>query len=215
VFPPWGIAPDKTSVILIESPDYVYSSTSSELAVPAAGIQVELRVRVDNLADRVALVGGFLVDDQGQLSAEEVAPFREIYVFGSPPLVRTVGPEADDPATSAPWEATPYDQTIRVDNTQNDVNINLPPLADYQGRTLYIVPDPAGTFNALVNAFAGETFWDGSTQLTIAPGETSRITAGGNYGSSPGSQLDFRQGGGINWRRRRNPLHSRVPARRH
>jgi hypothetical protein len=215
VSPAWDVAPDKTSVIIIESPDYVYSTTSSALDVPSMGIAVTLRVRVDNLANRVALVGGFLVDSQGNLSDEQVAVFREIYVFGAPPQVRTVGPEANDPnpdAAGAPWQADEFDQTIRVDNSQNDVNINLPPLAVYEGRTLYIVPDPAGAYNAIVNTYPGETFWDGSTQITVAPGETSRITAGGNYGSSTAAKLDLRQRRGVYWRRRYT-RHPQFPAR--
>ena len=217
VSPPWAVIPDKTSVIIIEDPDYLYSTTSSALAVPAAGVNVELAVRVDNLADRVALVVGFLVDDQGNLSDEQFAVCREIYVFGAPPLVRTVGPTANDPDTGSPWEAETYDQTIRVDVTQNDVQINLPPLAVYQGRTLYIVPDPMGTFNAVVNAYAGETFWDGSIQITVAPGETSRITAAGEDNGSSGSasKLGLRQGRGLGGRRRRNTRHPPVPSRRH
>jgi hypothetical protein len=181
------------------------------MQVTQAGVQVTLSVRVDNLADRVALVAGFLVDDQGNLSDEQFAVCREIYVFGHPPLVRTVGPEALDPDLTppAPWEAVPEDQTIRVDVTQNDVEINLPPLADYAGRTLYIVPDPTGTFNAIVNAYAGETFWDGSAQITVAPGETSRITAAGGTNGSTGTtgKLGLRQRNGLGlWRR-----HARYP----
>jgi uncharacterized Rossmann fold enzyme len=134
-------------------------------------------MRVDNLRDRVALVGGFLVDDQDRLSAELVAPMREIYVFGQPPTVREIGPARLDPATTAAWASAATDHTIRADTSANDVDLQLLPLYAYQGRTLILTNDN-GPNNFNVTCAAGEFLFDGESSISIEPMETVRVTAG-------------------------------------
>jgi len=171
VDPPWDTQPDNTSVIIIENPDWDAFAETSDLDIPKNGIPMELRMRLDNLADTVVLVGGFAVDDQGHFTVEELACFREIYIFGEPPGVRAVGP---DPG---PWQALTTDQTIRCDTSANDVTIQLLPLQSYQGRALYIVND-TGPNNVIAQTVTGEFFWDQSTSITAGPQETMTITAG-------------------------------------
>jgi hypothetical protein len=129
-------------------------------------------MRVDNLADETALVGGFLVDDQGLLTDEEFAVYREIFIFGQPPGVRVVGPGV------GPWLTLETDQTVRVDTSANDVQVQLIPIAEYEGRTLYISNDK-GPHDATVYCASGESLFDGKTSVTLAPTETLRVTAGG------------------------------------
>jgi hypothetical protein len=169
--PPWDTVPDQTSIVIVEAPDWDYFTETSDADIPRAGNPFELRLRVDNLADRVALVGGFLVDDQDRLTDEAFAVFREIYIFGQPPTVRVVGPDA------GPWDSVATDHTIRADTSANDVTIQLQPLYSYQGRTLYISNDN-GPNNAIVLCAAGELLFDGNNSVTLGPMETVRVTAG-------------------------------------
>jgi len=168
---PWTVAPDATSIGIVEARDWNYVAETSDTDVPRAGNPFELRVRMDNLADMVALVGGFIEDKNGDESDEDVAPYREIYIFGQPPGVRAIGP---DPG---PWESLPTDQTLRADTSANDVVVDLIPIAQYQGRTLYISNDN-GPNNVIVNCYGDELLFDGNASITIGPLQTVRVTAG-------------------------------------
>jgi hypothetical protein len=171
---------DTTSIVIIEEPNWADVGMSSPLAVGTDKQIVQVRIPVNNLANTVALVAGFLNDANGHLTDEQFAIFRELFIFGQPPGARTIGPGA------GPWEALQTDQTIRVANENNDVTINLPPLADYAGRTLLIFSN--GANNVIINAYLSsdgkvqETFFDGSTSQTITGvGATIRITSTGEY----------------------------------
>jgi hypothetical protein len=177
VEPPWEVQPDATSIVIIEAHDWDYAGVTSELITPRPGTAFELRVRVDNLANMVALVGGFLVDDQERITDEEFAVYREIFIYGQPPSVRVVGPTALDPATAAPWEVFATDHTIRADTSTNHVQVQLMALGAYQGRTLYFCNDN-GPNNLIVNCAAGELLFDGNANVIVAPEETVRVTAG-------------------------------------
>jgi hypothetical protein len=175
--PDWDIQPAADSIIIVEAADYDTFAETSDLVIPRSGNPFELRLRVDNLADRVALVAGYLVDDQERITDEQFAVFREIYVFGQPPTVRVVGPQANDPATGQPWLAIATDHSLRADCSTNDVMIQLPPLYVYQGRGMLVVNDK-GSHQARVKSAAGETFYDGSTEVAVDPGNSLRVTAG-------------------------------------
>jgi hypothetical protein len=177
VEPPWEVQPDATSVGIIEAHDWDYAGVTSELLVPRPGQAFELRVRVDNLATMVALVGGFLVDREGRISDEEFAVYREIFIYGQPPGVREVGPEALDPETSEAWTVYATDQTIRADTSERDIAVQLLPLAQYQGRTMYFSNDN-GPNNLTVFCWPGEFLFDGLETVTVPPQETLRVTAG-------------------------------------
>ena len=171
VTPDWDVIPDQTSIVIVEEADWVYTSQSSKLSVSHTGVDVDIRMRVDNLRDRVALVGGFLVDDQGRRSDESFAVYREIYIFGQPPTVRVVGP------AEGPWDALPTDHTLRADTSAGLVVIQLPPLYVYQGRPLLVFNDGDGPVR--IDAYPDETFYDGSTSIDLTgKGNSVRITAG-------------------------------------
>jgi len=173
ITPSWDTIPDETSIMIVEDPDWVYDARSSQLEAGHSGVLLTVRTRVDNLRDEIALVGGFLVDDQGRLTDEQFAVYREIFVFGQPPTVREVGPDA------GPWQALATDHTLRAICNVNDVQIQLPPLHVYQGRTLMVYNDaPTAAFNCTVTAYPGETLSDGTTSATIVPGQVLKVTAG-------------------------------------
>jgi len=175
VSPGFAILPNKTSVLVVEAADWAYTSESSDVNVPAPGAMVQIRMRLDNLRDHVALVGAFLVDSQDRQTDEAVAVFREIYIFGQPPIVRVIGPDPKDPDGNT-WQAFETDHTIRVDTSANDITMQLPPLYVYAGRTLTIWNDGAGVVT--INAYPGETFWDGSTSMTLdTQGTSLKVTA--------------------------------------
>jgi hypothetical protein len=174
---PWDVIPDQTSLIIVEAPDWpYYTETSSQLIAPTGGDRVALRVEVPNLADQVVLVGGFLVDRDDNATDEQFACFRMIYIFGQPPMVREVGPEANDPATGTPWLADVTDQSIRADTSANDVNVQLLPIAQYDGRTMLICAD--GANNVIVTCDGSELLFDGSSSVTLPGYQTLRVTAG-------------------------------------
>ena len=171
VAPPWKTLPDATSVMIVEEATWSMPSQTSDLTVANYGTMVQIRMTVANLKNEVALVKGFIIDDQGMESDESVAPMRELFIFGEPPNVRTVGPAI------GPWQTLPTDQTIRIDTSQNDVTVQLLPLAQYNGRTLYLLNDN-GPNSATVFCADGELLFDGNSSVTLAPMETVRVTAG-------------------------------------
>jgi hypothetical protein len=174
ITPPWAVIPDATSLYIVEDAAWVDFSQTSQMIAPTPDMPVQIHTEVPNLSDEVVLVGGFLVDSNGQQTDEAFAVYRMIYVFGQPPTVRVVGP---DPG---PYDVAITDQVIRVDSSANDVALTLMPLADYQGRTLLFFNE--GPFSAVISTAASETFADGSTQYIISTvGGTARITAGGIY----------------------------------
>ena len=109
----------------MEEPDWPSISPTNQLIVPSFGIEASLHVEVPNLTEEVALVGGFIVDNAGHQTDDEMATYRMIYVFGQPPTVRLIGP---DPG---PYDVDVTDQTIRVDTSAVDIDLILPPLSVY------------------------------------------------------------------------------------
>ena len=173
VTPGWDVQPDATSLYIVEAPEWPNISPTNQLIVPRYQIVSAIHVQVPNLTEQVALVGGFLVDTDGKQTDDSVAVFRMIYVFGQPPTVRQIGPGA------GPYDVEVTDQTIRCDTTENEVLLTLPPLSILQGRSILVAND--GINNALIDTTPPDTFPDGTSQMTVEPGGTVRITAGGIY----------------------------------
>jgi len=181
VAPDWDTVPDATSIAIVEARDWSYQAETNDSDVLGLGDQFELRVRVDNIANFVVLLGGFLVDDQERLSDEEFAVYRDIFVFGEPPGVREIGPtpgDPDDPDANPWWTVFPTDQTLKADTSANDIEVHLLPLNVYQGRTLYVV-NKNGPNKVVVKPYTDEALWDDSAAITIGPMKTARITATG------------------------------------
>jgi hypothetical protein len=176
VNPPFAIKPDKTSIITIEATDWAYTGAeSSDADVAQPGAVAQIRLRIDNLRDRVALIGAFLVDSNGAESDEQFAVYREIFVFGQPPTVRVIGPDPLDPDGNK-WKAFETDHTIRMDTSANDIELELPPLYVYQGRKLVVWND--GENQGIIDAAPGEILWDGSTSTSISQGQSASFTSG-------------------------------------
>jgi len=174
ISPPWDVVPDTTSLFIVEAPDWLDPSETSEIHAPRPDVTIQLHTEVPNLSDEVVLVGGYLIDRDGHQTDDGFAVYRMIYVFGQPPTVRVLGPGA------GPFALAVTDQTIRADTSANDVTLTLLPLADYQGRGLLVFN--AGPFATIIVTTAPDKFPDGSTQFAIsAAGGTARITAGGIY----------------------------------
>jgi hypothetical protein len=175
ITPPWDVVPDKTSLYIVEAPDWLDPSETSPITAPTDDISIQVHTEVPNLTDEVVLVGGFLVDGDGRQTDEEFGCYRMIYIFGQPPTVRVLGPGP------GPFDVLITDQVIRVDSSQNDVSLTLPPLTDYQGRGLLILNE--GPNNSIIGTSGSDTFPGGSAQsYTLSgSGATVRITAGGIY----------------------------------
>jgi hypothetical protein len=171
VSPPWTVVPDSSSAFIVADPAWPYNAMTSELYASHPGVVAQLHAVVPNLADEVALVGGYLIDAEGRWTADSQACYRMIYVFGQPPTVRVVGPGP------GPWQIEATDRTIRIDTSQNEVTVKLPPLVAYQGRDTLIHND--GSFDATVETTGNDVFADGSAAQIISAGLNMRITAGG------------------------------------
>ena len=194
----WDVVPDATSVYIVEYPDWVYQTESSVFQCDQPDSTIELDLHVDNLQGLVALVGGFLVDEQEYETAEEAAVFREIFLFGQPYDVRTV---KDAPPEE--WFTT--DQTVRIDTDEKDEVYTLPPLLTVRGRALLIIND--GDHEARVRMQEGETFYDGSTEILLAhKGDMIRVTAAGEKYATP---MAGRAAGGV-WNRWGRNRHHRT-----
>jgi hypothetical protein len=176
ISPPWDVIPDTTSLYIVETPDWLDPSESSQLVTVDSNILVQLHTEVPNLPDEVVLVGGYLIDSSGNQTDDEFACYRMIYIFGQPPTVRTLGPGA------GPFDILVTDQVVRVDSSANDVALNLLPMVDYQGRGLLVFN--IGPNNTVIAASGADVFPDGTQGYTLSSaGGTVRITAGGIYTS--------------------------------
>jgi hypothetical protein len=174
VTPAWDTTPDTTSFFIVEAPNWLDpSETNQPIIAPTKDIAVQLHTEIPNLTDEVVLVGGYLIDTDGNQTDDQFACYRMIYIFGQPPTVRTVGPGA------GPFDVQITDQVLRVDSSANDVAVTLLSLSDYQGRGLLVFN--LGPNNCHITAIGTDTFPDGTQNYTIAGTGTARITAGGIY----------------------------------
>ena len=174
IAPPWKVIPDKTSLYIVEAPEWLDPAETTALTAANDSVAVKLHMEVSNLSDEVVLVGGFLEDTAGKQTTDGFEAVRMIYVFGQPPTVRLVGPGA------GPFSVDVTDEVIRVDSSANDVTLLLLPLVDYQGRNMLVYN--SGPNSTIINTTAPDTFANGTATYTLsAPGGTARITAGGIY----------------------------------
>lgn len=163
----WDVAPDTTSVFIVEAPDWIDTSETSTPSVEIGMQEVSVRVRVANLADRVALVAGFLVDDQELETFEDLAVLREIYIYGQPPsVIEDEVVPASGRAAGDPLQLTRNDQTVRIQTESGQTKtVLLPGHDEYFGRRLYIVPEGGG--QVLVKSSDGTQLSNGETEMLI------------------------------------------------
>jgi hypothetical protein len=176
---PWTVVPDSTTWFLVMDPAFIGTAPDATFTNTTLATQTQtIDIAVPNIQDLMMFVEGYLVvDDQETL--EWLVEGREIFILARPPGVRVVGPDAND-TDGNPWLLTSEDQTIVVDTSQNDVNVQLCPLIVYQGRGALIFNE-GGPNNAIVYTTDPDTFSDGFTQQTLTPGQTLRITAAGVF----------------------------------
>jgi len=183
VDPPWEVIPDTSSVYIVEYPDWVHEAETTVTGVPLPNQDVDIAVRVDNLSGNVALIAGYLIDDEGNETAEELAVVREIFVYGQPYEVRRMSTGG----TSI------TDQTLRIDTTAGDVIVPLETIdaigrklgsAGYFGRTILVVNDGSGATPGVVRVrpLAGvDEFNTHEAEVVIAaPGEWVEFVAAGD-----------------------------------
>jgi len=183
VTPDWDTLPDSTSLFIVESAGWPYFTDASSLATGFSS-EIQQHLAIPNLADELVLVGGFLIDVNGVATDEAFACYRMIWVFGAPPTVRIVGPTANDPSTGLAWLADDLDSTIRCDTSTSVVNVQLPPIATYEGRELMIWNDGGNIVH--VTCAAGEFLFDGNASVDIPGfGASLRLTAGSNIVQAP------------------------------
>jgi hypothetical protein len=213
VDPPWTVIPDTTSVYIIEYPDWVHDAESTDTGVPLVNQDVEIGVKVNNLTGNVALVAGFLLDEEGNETPEELAVCREIYLFGQPYEVRRT--------QGAAGNTSLVDQTLRVDTSAGDVTVDLKVLdatgralgsGGYFGRTILVVNDGvgAGAGQVKVKPLAGDQFSTGEAEVIIdKPGDWAEFVAAGDPAKITGRQAPL-------WNRagRRALMHPATPQRR-
>ena len=174
IAPPWNVVPDHTSIYIVEAPEWLDPAETTALTAAADNVSFKLHTEVSNLSDEVVLVGGFLEDTDGHQTDDGFAAYRMIYVFGQPPTVKLVGPDA------GPFDVEVTDEVIRVDSSANDVTLTLLPLGEYQGRNMLVWN--SGPNSTIINTTAPDTFSDGTTSFSLSgAGGTARITAGGIY----------------------------------
>lgn len=210
--PPWDVIPDITSIYIVEYADWVHEAETTITAVPLPNQDVDIAVRVDNLTGNVALVAGYLIDDEGNETAEELAVLREIYVYGQPYEVRRM----------ATGGTSLTDQTLRIDTSAGDVIVPLGITdaigrslgsAGYFGRTILVVNDGTGPTPGAVRVrpLAGDEFNTHESEVVLAtPGEWVEFVAAGdpaevagrrraplwNFGGRRRLQYSRRNGGG-------------------
>ena len=175
VIPPWTEQPDTTSIYIVEMPEWGPSAECSDAPVDEQNDRVEIAVRVDNLDNSVVLAGGFLVDEKEQETYEPFAVFREIFVFGQPYEVRTVGTSGDEMAVT--------DQTMRVDTTDGDKTVYLPDLGPYFGRSTLVVNDGVGSGagKVIIKPVGADEFSTNEDEIILEkPGDWCEFVAAGD-----------------------------------
>ena len=175
----WDVIPDQTSLVIVESAGWPDYTETPQLSTSDFNTEFEVSLAVPNLADTTVLVGGWLVDNDGSTTTDSLAVYRIIYVWGQPPSVRVIGPDANDPATGQSWQMDVTDETLRCDTTANDINLELLPIAQYEGRTLMIWNDGANIVH--VACAPGDQLFDGNSTIDLTCyGNFLKVTAGSN-----------------------------------
>jgi hypothetical protein len=170
---------DETSVYIITWSDWPYIGESVDLDVHPANTRVVIVARVTNSYDQEMLVGGFLIDTSNRETFEQFGVYREIYVYGEPYHVRTV---TEDEETGK-YVVEVEDQTLRVDTTDGDQNVELLPVESYFGRKLLVVNDGAGPSpgRVKIKPMTGEELQNGAAEVVLeAPGDWVELVAAGD-----------------------------------
>lgn len=81
---PWSVAPDSTSLFIVEEPHWRFGSETTSQAVQVLSDQTLALADVTNLRESTILVQPLIVDGTGTLtSSERRSPLRMLYLFGA------------------------------------------------------------------------------------------------------------------------------------
>lgn len=162
--PAWEVTPDTTSIFIVCEPTwkFVAQSTPTQAATP---MEMSIELPIGNVADKLMLVGAFLVDRDGKATDEEFVQQRMIWVYGQHPKIVEVNED---------YEVLVDDDVILVDTTDRDVTVTLAAGVLYAGRPLEI-NHWKGSGVCTAETLTGDTFDDESETFTIAPGETWQL----------------------------------------
>ena len=173
----WDVMPDADSIYIVEAPDWIYTAESASPEVGQQNQDVEIRMRVSNLANTTVLVGGFQVDERGTETPEEIAVFREIFVWGQPQGVREIETPAEgetDPEDGLLLDIS--DSTVRMMTTEGETRTAvIPSHHAYFGRTLYILNEGDG--DLILKTEDGVPFSNGELVITLGPHSSVEITS--------------------------------------
>jgi hypothetical protein len=175
VTPDWEVIPDTTTVYIVTLSDWPYRSETVVKNIALENRRIYIGTRIANSMDHVLLVGGFAVDTAGNETREDLACYREIYVYGEPYQVRTTMLPEEDIAL--------HDHTLRVDTTDGDVTVNLPWLKDVFGRKFLVVNDGTGAApgRAIIQTVHDDEFQSGEEEVILENvGDWAEFVAGGD-----------------------------------
>lgn len=172
VDPPWDNVPDSTSRFIVEFPAWQYfaESTPTQNALP--DVSTEIRMTIDNLKDKVALVLVTAVDIDGYEASEDFSPMREIYLFGETFI--QVRDTILITAADSPYAMEAKSQRIDVDTTAGDVELIAPLQADMVGRSATVKRISGGANDCTITMQGGDDM-DGATSVSL-PDQWDSIT---------------------------------------
>jgi hypothetical protein len=153
---PWNVTPTTGDIVVIAAPnatETLSASVSAKYGISGVVAQPD----VQNMAGKVWLFRVRTEDSNGNASPLNLAPMRELYLFGQG-IERTV--------TSSTTQNL-LDGHIKFDSTTAAITFTLLPMAQVSGREL-ILELVAGTNAVTINPHSGETFVDGSMSITLA-----------------------------------------------
>ncbi len=197
---------DETSVYIITWSDWPYLGDGNVLDILAENQRVEIVTRVTNSTDQTILVGGFLVDKQNRETLEEFGCYREIYVYGEPYHVRTV----TENSSTGKVDTELADQTLRVDTTDGDQEVELLRVESYFGRKMLIVNDGTGDSpgRVIIKTHTDDEFQNGDDEIVLVnPGDWAEFVAAGDREETrldPSPELKQRRSN--SWYRRKQIL---------
>lgn len=152
----WETQPDATSQFIVEDANWI-DGAPVEIDNAEEGFEQTLSIQVDNALNQTLLVFPVMIYRGGVESPEQYSPWREIYLYGKPPMMREVTADAT---------VTVEDELIIANTTSNAINIYMISGASRVGRVLEI--KRTGPNDVFIHAAPGESLdADGSTLVTL------------------------------------------------
>jgi hypothetical protein len=148
---------DHTSVWIVEEPTWSYSADSTSIDNGSPATPVSISVPAGNFLQQPVVIAGFTVDVNGVESSDGDAPIREDWIYGAQGT-RTI-------TASSTMLAT--DGLVLCDTTAGDLTYTMLPFSEVPNQEVLVVKVTGDTNTVAVQTTAGDTFDDGSTQITL------------------------------------------------